>query len=596
MKNTFRRLIVFGFIINILVVLALGSIYIFRITKERQFKFDQVLDWSALSLFVLSFILLTVVFQLILSQTNARNVSEQLLLDNKKLLLSIIDNTTNPISIKKINGEYLLVNKQFEQLFHITAQEVKGKTDHDFLEKEIADAYRNTDLEVVKAGKEMKFEETISQPDGLHTYIAVKFPLYDITGRIYAIGGISTDITERKDTEKSLKAGETFFNMSMDSLIISSNDTFVKVNPATLQTLGYLESELLNKPFMTFIHPEDIEKTKQEVVKLESGAVTVNFENRFLCKDGSYKWLNWTTFPDKNTGLLYCVARDVTAQKNYQESLRAGDNFFNMAWEILVISTKEKFIKVNPALIRVLGYTELELVSRPFISFVFPGDVEETKKELEAIHNGTSSINVKSRWVCKNQEIKWLSWTATIDPATKLLYMVAQDITEKIKLENEQQEAINQLYENEQKLRLILENISDGVIVADINKNVLMANDMANTLFGVEEDEKMTADFSSYYELYLPDEKTVFPSQNLPIDRALKGDATDDIDVVFWNPEAQEKKRMLLSGRPIVDQKKEVIAAVITIKDITKYKQLEEELKETEMKYRRLIGFKKNEE
>ena len=162
MKNTFRRLIVFGFIINILVVLALGSIYIFRIAKVRQFRFDQVLDWSALTLFILSFILLAVVFQLILSQTNARNVSEQLLLDNKKLLLSIIDNTTNPISIKKINGEYLLVNKQFEQLFHITAQEVKGKTDHDFLEKEIADAYRNTDLEVVKAGKEMKFEETIS--------------------------------------------------------------------------------------------------------------------------------------------------------------------------------------------------------------------------------------------------------------------------------------------------------------------------------------------------------------------------------------------------------------------------------------------------
>lgn len=596
MKNTFRRLIVFGFVINVLVVLALGSIYIFRITKERQFKFDQVLDWSALSLFILSFILLTVVFQLILSQTNARNVSEQLLLDNKKLLLSIIDNTTNPISVKKINGEYLLVNKQFEQLFHITSEEVKGKTDHDFLEKEIADSYRNTDLEVVKAGKEMKFEETISQPDGLHTYIAVKFPLYDITGRIYAIGGISTDITERKDTEKSLKAGETFFNMSIDILIISSNDTFVKVNPATLKTLGYLESDLLNKPFMTFIHPEDVEKTKQEVVKLESGAVTVNFENRYLCKDGSYKWLNWTAFPDKNTGLLYSVARDVTSQKNYQESLRAGDNFFNMAWEILVISTKEKFIKVNPALIRVLGYTESELVSRPFISFVFPGDVETTKKEMEAIHNGTSSVNVKSRWVCKNQEIKWLSWTATIDPATKLLYMVAQDITEKIKLENEQQEAVNQLYENEQKLRLILENISDGVIVADTNKNVLMANDMANTLFGVEEDEKMTADFSSYFDLYLPDEKTVFPSQNLPIDRALKGDATDDIDVVFWNPEAQEKKRMLLSGRPIVDQKKEVIAAVITIKDITKYKQMEEELKETEMKYRRLIGFKKNEE
>jgi PAS domain-containing protein len=76
------------------------------------------------------------------------------------------------------------------------------------------------------------------------------------------------------------------------------------------------------------------------------------------------------------------------------------------------------------------------------------------------------------------------------------------------------------------------------------------------------------------------------------MDRAFKGEVTEDIDVIIWDPEKQEKKRVLLSGRPLTDQNEKVVAAVVTIKDISKYKQLEEELKETESKYRQLIGFK----
>jgi PAS domain-containing protein len=79
------------------------------------------------------------------------------------------------------------------------------------------------------------------------------------------------------------------------------------------------------------------------------------------------------------------------------------------------------------------------------------------------------------------------------------------------------------------------------------------------------------------------------------MERAFNGESTDDIDVILWDPEKKEKKRVLISGRPLIDQNDKVVAAVITIKDISKYKQLEEELKETELKYRQLIGFKTGE-
>jgi PAS domain-containing protein len=93
--------------------------------------------------------------------------------------------------------------------------------------------------------------------------------------------------------------------------------------------------------------------------------------------------------------------------------------------------------------------------------------------------------------------------------------------------------------------------------------------------------------------LYYPDEKTIFPSQNLPMERALLGEETNDIDLVLWSPNSQEKRRVLISGKPLIDQNNTVVAGIVTIKDISQYKKLEEELKESETKYRKLIGFKK---
>ena len=592
MKIAFKTKIIFGYIINLMVVLALGIIFWRHVFQESL----NIWDWISLILIVLSLGMLTVIYFIISAQLKAKNEAEMASLESRKLMQSIIDNTTNAISVKKINGEYLLINKQYETIYKLKEEDIKGKTDHDFLPKETADRYRNTDLEAVKLGKEIQVEEILEQSDGPHTYLAVKFPLFDAANRVFAVGTIATDITERINSQKMLVAGNTFFNLSRDMLIIASNDTFLKINPATTQILGYAETELLGKPFMSFVYEKDIETTLQEVAKLKTGAITVNFENRYICKDGSLKWLSWTTYPDAETGLLYAVARDVTAKKEVEESLKAADTFFNMSLDILVVASKNMFVKINPSISKILGYSDLELKSKPFPNYILPEDLEATEKALEELKKGTPLVNFENRWVCKDGDIKWLSWTATTDASTGLLYAIARDITEQLKLEEEEQAAVNDLYENEQKLNLILENVSDGVIVANADKKVVLANDMANELFGTEDDSKISTNFSEHFELYFPDGKTIFPIQKLPLERALLGEPTDNVDVVLWNPKLQQKKRVLLSGRPILDKQNQVIAVVITIKDITRYRNLEEELKKTELKYRSLIGFKKDEE
>jgi PAS domain-containing protein len=119
MKISFENKIFLGFMVNILVVIASGSIFIARLNKQRDTSMDNTLDWIEISLFALTIVLLIIVYFIIRSQLQTNKISQKLLYENKQLLRSIIDNTSSPIFIKKLNGEYLLINKQFGDLFKI---------------------------------------------------------------------------------------------------------------------------------------------------------------------------------------------------------------------------------------------------------------------------------------------------------------------------------------------------------------------------------------------------------------------------------------------------------------------------------------------
>ena len=125
------------------------------------------------------------------------------------------------------------------------------------------------------------------------------------------------DITERKRPEEELNQ---IFSMSLDMICIADINTasFIRINPAFTETLGFSEEELLGKPFIDFIHPDDIDSTRSVVEnKLQMGAKVINFDNRYRCKDGSYRWLSWVSHPNVERGITYAVARDITERKRY---------------------------------------------------------------------------------------------------------------------------------------------------------------------------------------------------------------------------------------------------------------------------------------
>ena len=119
---------------------------------------------------------------------------------------------------------------------------------------------------------------------------------------------------------------DRFFRMSADMLCVAGMDGFFRqLNPAFERVLGYSLEELKERPFLEYVHPDDRGRTLAEMSKLEAGAVTLNFENRYRCKDGSYRWLQWTSQPDIKRGLLFAVARDVTESKDREQRLRQAE-------------------------------------------------------------------------------------------------------------------------------------------------------------------------------------------------------------------------------------------------------------------------------
>ena len=124
---------------------------------------------------------------------------------SERRLQAILDNSTTVVFLKDLEGRYILINRRYEELFHVTKAAVVGKTDHDIFPKRMADRFRENDQLVLSAGEALEIEEDAPHQDGVHTYISIKFPIRDANGSLLGVGGIATDVTGRKKTEAALR-------------------------------------------------------------------------------------------------------------------------------------------------------------------------------------------------------------------------------------------------------------------------------------------------------------------------------------------------------------------------------------------------------
>jgi len=257
---------------------------------------------------------------------------------------------------------------------------------------------------------------------------------------------ICKDITELKQAEEDL---ERIFDLSIDMLCVAGLDGYFKrLNPAFQKTLGYTNKALLSKPFLEFIHPEDRDASAAEIKKLANGKTTVSFENRYRCKDGSYKSFIWDIVPLAEDGLVYAVAHDITERKWAEEALRKSEEFKSSLLEdspipIMVVNPDTSIGYVNPVVEEITGFTSAEIVG---VKAPYPWWIEDERSgnTSELIRNMPEEIRGLEKLLQKKSgETFWIEVTSVpVMRDGELQYKISSwvDITERKRAEERERE------------------------------------------------------------------------------------------------------------------------------------------------------------
>lgn len=278
---------------------------------------------------------------------------------------SLIRASLDPLVTIDASGKITDVNEATEKVTGHTSDELIGTDFSDYFTEPLkAQAvYRK----VFREGIVQDYELGIIHPDGRMTPVLYNASLYtDESGNAIGAFAAARDISGRKQAEAEREQYVKFFQSSTDLMVIADpNGEFLKTNPACAQKLGYSEAELVSKPFIEFIHPDDRQKTRDEMERQQKLGSSINFENRFVCKDGSLIWLSWRAIYKEDEGLTYATARDITENREMEEALRRSEkkyrDLFQESKDAIFISTPEgRIVDINTAGLELFGFSSFD--------------------------------------------------------------------------------------------------------------------------------------------------------------------------------------------------------------------------------------------
>ena len=269
--------------------------------------------------------------------------------------------------------------------------------------------------------------------------------------------------TEASEHDRMEKEVERIFNFSLD-MIGSGNlqGYFTKINSSFMKILGYTQKEILEKPFIEFVHDDDVEKTKQALADAAKGKNEIYIENRYKGKDGSYRWIEWKVLSIVKKNTFIAVGRDVTARKQVEEVLRESEEkfrtiFISAPLGIAIARPDGRFIEVNDSGCRMLGYSNETLKEMSFLDITYPDDRGEIRELADKVWDGKNDFyQAEKRYLKKDGSPLWATINASAirDSRGKVQYWIGimQDISQR-------KQAEDALKESEEQYRLLMNNL-----------------------------------------------------------------------------------------------------------------------------------------
>ena len=406
-------------------------------------------------------------------------------------LKAILENIPDLLWIKDVNGVYISCNKRFEDFFGAKEKDIINKTDYDFVDKKLADFFKEHDIEAMNSKKPLSnFEEIPFANDGHKEYLqTIKSKVIDSNGNIIGILGIGRDLTELKNKELKLieqqKELESIFNTTKDGLaIVDMKTNFVKVNKAYCEITGLSEEELLQTSSLALMGAQNKEEiVKDSIDKIIAEGFRDNIERIYLTKNGKIDiTLSASLMPDKKHILL--SMKDVTKNKLFEEQSKLaamGEMIGNIAhqWRqpLSVITTISSNIKLRSE------YEQLEDYDIESDMDIIMQQAQYLSKTIDDFMNFIRNTKDAQKLSLKDTIEKTLSilHSAMVNNSTNIIIDLKDDICidgyeneliqSFINIINNSKDAIKEYVKNDEKLIFINTIKEDSSLIITIKDN-----------------------------------------------------------------------------------------------------------------------------
>ena len=412
--------------------------------------------------------------------------AEEALRSTQEFLVKLLDYTPAPIYIVTADEQRLrLVNRAWEKLVGIRREEVIGYSIDQLFPPDVTQRFKAVNQQVINTGVPVILEDFVDVADGRHYFHTIKFPIQDALGQIEAVGGISLDITERKQAEEALCRSEERFRQMAENI----HEVFWMANPELTQMLyvspayeaiwGCTCASLYAQPrsFIEAIHPDDRERVLTAFEQHRQSGFS--HEYRILKPDGSVRWIGERGFPVRNqAGQLESfvgVSQDISERKQAEEALQESGARFRLLAEnstdMISRHTPEEgiYLYASPACQTLLGYAPEELVGHSAYEFFHPDDLAQIRKSHTTILELPVTYTVAYRHRCKDGHYLWLETTChTIRDshtgAVLEIQCATRDITDRKRVEA----ALRQQVEREQLIARMTQRIHHSLNLEEI--------------------------------------------------------------------------------------------------------------------------------
>jgi PAS domain S-box-containing protein len=448
---------------------------------------------------------------------------------------------------------------------------------------------------IIRMQRTKRRENLTLELDGRWLDVTVD-PILDHNEKLIGAIHIVKDITERMRREEALRESEERYRLHFQQVsdVIYSLDSDLRiltVSPSVERTLGYRPEELIGRPFpeLNLLVPSSLEAAILNTERALAGESIPETVYEFLARDGTPKWGEVRATPllssEGEVVAIIAVARDITARRQAEQALRESEErfreiFLHASLDMALLDREGQILGANLAFGRFLSYPPEEMSGMYLKELIHPKDLKKDAHWYEDLLQGKSKNHmIDKRLVRKNGEVVWgrLSVSLTRDSQgdPQHVILVCEDIHAR-KLAEEA------LHESEQRFRDLFESAPEAILITDEQGNFLEVNQRGLELTGLAYPELIQRNLL---------QDLVIPQDQEAMRKVFSGLQAGQRQVCEMRWETQDGRVILLEGSasPYLSEEGEFLSARFILRDVTKQREVEEALKESEARYRTVV-------